>query len=128
MTTADPLLQPYRLKHLTLRNRVMSTSHEPAYSEDGMPKARYRLYHAEKARGGFLYTDMFDTTMIYVATRETTYHRGARPVTLKAGARLVVPRDDPTVDRGELFDLVREGRLLPMGPIWRVAAVLWEQD
>ncbi len=48
----DPLLQPYTLKHLTLRNRVMSTSHEPAYSEDGMPKDRYRLYHVEKARGG----------------------------------------------------------------------------
>jgi 2,4-dienoyl-CoA reductase-like NADH-dependent reductase (Old Yellow Enzyme family) len=48
----DPLLQPFQLKHLTLRNRVMSTSHEPAYSEDGMPKQRYRLYHVEKARGG----------------------------------------------------------------------------
>ncbi len=47
----DPLLQPYRLKHLTLRNRIMSTAHEPAYSEDGLPKERYRLYHAEKARG-----------------------------------------------------------------------------
>ena len=52
----DPLLQPYRLKHLTLKNRVMSTSHEPAYSEDGMPKERYRLYHAEKARGGMALT------------------------------------------------------------------------
>ena len=31
----DPLLQPFQLKHLTLKNRVMSTSHEPAYSEDG---------------------------------------------------------------------------------------------
>ncbi len=49
---SDPLLQPYQLKHLTLRNRVMSTSHEPYYSEDGMPKDRYRLYHVEKARGG----------------------------------------------------------------------------
>jgi N-methyl-L-proline demethylase len=48
----DPLLQPFQLKHLTLRNRVMSTSHEPAYSEDGMPKERYRLYHVEKAKGG----------------------------------------------------------------------------
>jgi 2,4-dienoyl-CoA reductase-like NADH-dependent reductase (Old Yellow Enzyme family) len=48
----DPLLRPYRLKHLTLRNRVMSTAHEPYYSEDGMPKDRYRLYHVEKARGG----------------------------------------------------------------------------
>jgi 2,4-dienoyl-CoA reductase-like NADH-dependent reductase (Old Yellow Enzyme family)/thioredoxin reductase len=52
----DPLLQPYQLKHLTLKNRVMSTSHEPAYSEDGMPKARYRLYHAEKAKGGIALT------------------------------------------------------------------------
>ena len=30
----------------------MSTSHAPAYAEDGMPKERYRLYHEEKARGG----------------------------------------------------------------------------
>lgn len=52
----DPLLQPYQLKHLTLRNRVMSTSHEPAYSEDGMPKDRYRLYHREKAKGGLALT------------------------------------------------------------------------
>jgi 2,4-dienoyl-CoA reductase-like NADH-dependent reductase (Old Yellow Enzyme family)/thioredoxin reductase len=52
MTDIDPLLRPYHLKHLTLRNRVMSTAHEPAYSEDGMPKERYRLYHVEKAKGG----------------------------------------------------------------------------
>ena len=48
----DPLLQPYQLKHLTLRNRIMTTSHEPAYPEDGMPKDRYRLYHLERARAG----------------------------------------------------------------------------
>jgi len=52
----DPILQPFRLKHLTLKNRIMSTSHEPAYAEDGMPKERYRLYHAEKARGGVALT------------------------------------------------------------------------
>ncbi len=52
----DPLLQPYQLRHLTLRNRFMSTSHEPSYSEDGMPKDRYRLYHVEKARGGLALT------------------------------------------------------------------------
>ena len=50
--SSDPLLQPYRLKHLKLRNRVMTTSHEPAYPEDGMPKARYRAYHAERAKAG----------------------------------------------------------------------------
>ncbi|WP_297775520.1 NADH:flavin oxidoreductase [uncultured Roseovarius sp.] len=48
----DPLLQPYQLKHLTLKNRIMTTSHEPAYPEDGMPKARYAAYHAERARAG----------------------------------------------------------------------------
>jgi len=52
----DPLLQPYQLKHLSLRNRLMSTSHEPAYSEDGLPKNRYRLYHLEKAKGGIALT------------------------------------------------------------------------
>ena len=49
---SDPLLQPYKLKHLTLKNRIMTTSHEPAYPEDGMPKGRYRAYHAERAKGG----------------------------------------------------------------------------
>lgn len=48
----DPLLAPFTLKNLRLRNRVVSTSHEPAYGEDGMPKDRYRRYHREKARGG----------------------------------------------------------------------------
>jgi N-methyl-L-proline demethylase len=52
----DPLLQPYRLKHLTLRNRIMTTSHEPAYPEDGMPKDRYRLYHLERAKAGVALT------------------------------------------------------------------------
>ncbi|WP_417210596.1 FAD-dependent oxidoreductase [Antarctobacter sp.] len=50
--STDPLLQPYRLKHLTLRNRIMTTSHEPAYPEDGMPKARYAAYHTERAKAG----------------------------------------------------------------------------
>ncbi|MDZ7909905.1 MAG: NADH:flavin oxidoreductase [Gemmobacter sp.] len=48
----DPLMQPYRLRHLTLRNRILTTSHEPAYTEDGMPKDRYRLYHVERAKAG----------------------------------------------------------------------------
>ena len=52
----DPLLQPYRLKHLTLRNRIMITSHEPAYPEDGMPKGRYRAYHVERAKAGVALT------------------------------------------------------------------------
>jgi 2,4-dienoyl-CoA reductase-like NADH-dependent reductase (Old Yellow Enzyme family)/thioredoxin reductase len=56
VTSIDPLLQPYQLKHLTLRNRIMTTAHEPAYPEEGMPKARYRAYHVERAKGGIALT------------------------------------------------------------------------
>lgn len=52
----DPLLQPFQLRHLTLKNRLMVSSHEPAYTEDGMPKDRYRLYHVERAKGGLALT------------------------------------------------------------------------
>jgi len=62
--TSDPLLQPFTLKHLELRNRVFSSSHEPAYSEDGMPKARYRLYHVEKAKGGVALTMTAGTAIV----------------------------------------------------------------
>jgi 2,4-dienoyl-CoA reductase-like NADH-dependent reductase (Old Yellow Enzyme family)/thioredoxin reductase len=56
MAGDDPLLQPFRLKHLTLKNRIMSTAHEPAYSDGGLPTERYRLYHLEKAKGGIALT------------------------------------------------------------------------
>ena len=52
----DPLLQPYQLKHLTLRNRILITSHEPAYPEEGMPKDRYLAYTVERAKGGVAMT------------------------------------------------------------------------
>ncbi len=54
--SSDPLLQPFQLKHLTLRNRIIITSHEPAYPEDGMPKGRYRAYHVERAKAGVAMT------------------------------------------------------------------------
>ena len=56
MASSDPLLQPYTLKHLTLKNRIMTTSHEPAYPEDGLPKDRYRAYHVERAKAGVAMT------------------------------------------------------------------------
>ncbi len=55
-TTKDPLLQPFTLKNLRLRNRVCSTAHEPNYSEHGLPTERYRRYHEEKAKGGIALT------------------------------------------------------------------------
>ncbi len=50
--TTDPLLQSFQLKHLTIRNRIMSTSHAMGYQHDGMPAERYQRYHLEKATGG----------------------------------------------------------------------------
>lgn len=54
--STDPLLQPYTIKHLTLRNRIITTAHEPAYSEDGIPTRRYAAYHIERARAGIALT------------------------------------------------------------------------
>ena len=48
----EPLLEPFAIRHLTLRNRIVSTAHAPNLVEDGHPKDRYRLYHEEKAKGG----------------------------------------------------------------------------
>ncbi len=56
MNQTDPLLQPFQLKHLRLKNRILSTSHEPSYAEDAKPKLRYQLYHEEKAKGGVALT------------------------------------------------------------------------
>ena len=52
----DPVLEPFQLKGLRLKNRIMSTAHAPSYVEDGKPKQRYRLYHEEKAKGGLALT------------------------------------------------------------------------
>jgi len=48
----DPLLEPFDLAGLRLRNRIFSSSHSPGYNVDGTPSDRYVRYHEEKARGG----------------------------------------------------------------------------
>lgn len=48
----DPLLQPFSIKHLKLRNRIMSTSHACGLEANGMPDDAYQRYHEEKAKGG----------------------------------------------------------------------------
>ncbi len=52
----ESLFKPLKLKHLTLRNRVMSSGHEPAYTNEGRLTERYKLYHIEKAKGGLALT------------------------------------------------------------------------
>ena len=55
-TRRDPLLQPLRIKKLTLKNRIMSTSHASGMEVDGMPVERYQRYHEDKAKGGIALT------------------------------------------------------------------------
>ena len=54
--SADPLLQPFTLKNVTFRNRIMSTSHSEGFSDQGLPKEPLQRYHEEKARGGIALT------------------------------------------------------------------------
>ena len=96
MSAADPLLQPFQLKHLTLKNRVMSTAHAPAYVEDGLPKQRYQLYHEEKAKGGLALT-MFGGSSSVAADSPSSFgqidicrrpdHPGAAGVRRRASTR-----------------------------------------
>lgn len=48
----DPLLQPLTIRHLTIRNRIMSTSHACGLEQNGMPDDAYQSYHEAKAKGG----------------------------------------------------------------------------
>ncbi len=52
MPAHSVLLEPFRLRNLTLRNRIVSTAHAPGYSAQSIAGDRYRLYHEEKAKGG----------------------------------------------------------------------------
>ena len=52
MPRTDPLLQPFSLKHLTLKNRIFSSAHLSSLVREGMPKEEYQAYHEEKAKGG----------------------------------------------------------------------------
>lgn len=54
--TSDPLLAPFRIKGLRLRNRIVSTSHASMLDEGGIPGERYQRYHEVKAQGGLAMT------------------------------------------------------------------------
>jgi 2,4-dienoyl-CoA reductase-like NADH-dependent reductase (Old Yellow Enzyme family)/thioredoxin reductase len=52
----DKIFEPLTIKQVTLRNRIVSTSHSEVYAKDGLPTDRLAAYHAEKARGGIAMT------------------------------------------------------------------------
>ncbi|MGX0977693.1 2,4-dienoyl-CoA reductase-like NADH-dependent reductase (Old Yellow Enzyme family)/thioredoxin reductase [Roseovarius sp. MBR-51] len=60
----DPLLTPFSLSKLTLRNRIISTSHASMFDDGGMPTERYQAYHEEKARGGIAMTMIGGSAMV----------------------------------------------------------------
>lgn len=65
-------MQPFRLRHLTLKNRILSTSHAISYVENGLPLERYQLYHEEKAKGGLALT-MFGGSSIVAADSPSVF-------------------------------------------------------
>jgi mycofactocin system FadH/OYE family oxidoreductase 2 len=52
VTELPHLFSPVTIGGVTLRNRIFSSGHVPGFAEGGYPTERYRLYHAEKAKGG----------------------------------------------------------------------------
>ena len=60
----EALLQPLRIRQLTLRNRIVSTAHAPGYGFDSLPAERYRRYHEEKAKGGVALTMIGGSTAV----------------------------------------------------------------
>ena len=103
--STDALLQPYLLKHLVFRNRLMSTAHEPAYTEDGMPKERYRLYHAEKAKGGIALT-MFGGSSVVSPDCPATF--GQLDVSDDRGSLFVAFEKGPTQPRSVITNVPKQ--------------------
>lgn len=64
MSGYDALLQPFTLRGLTLRNRIVSTAHAPGYGDQALAGERYRLYHEEKAKGGVALTMIGGSTAV----------------------------------------------------------------
>lgn len=51
MSRYPTLFSPLTIKHLRIRNRLLSTSHAPGYAAGGRITERYLRYQEEKARG-----------------------------------------------------------------------------
>lgn len=72
MARPDPLLEPFILRGMRLKNRIVSTAHAPGYAEGGLPGERYQRYHEEKARGGLALT-MFGGSSVVSRTSPSAF-------------------------------------------------------
>ena len=50
--TEDPLLEPFTLRGVTIRNRIFSTGHALSHAMGGKPTSQTLHYQMEKAKGG----------------------------------------------------------------------------
>ena len=73
MAQYEALLEPLQIKGMTIRNRFLSTSHQPVYNEGGRPSERYIRYQEEKAMGGIGLAQCGGATGI---APENSYHYG----------------------------------------------------
>ena len=73
MSHLDPLFAPLVIRHLTIRNRFLSTSHAPGYAVRGDITERYIAYEAEKAKGGVGLVQFGGATAVSV---ENSFHYG----------------------------------------------------
>jgi 2,4-dienoyl-CoA reductase-like NADH-dependent reductase (Old Yellow Enzyme family) len=73
MANYDVLFQPLTIKNVTIRNRFLSTSHQPGYAVGGKSTERYVRYEEEKAKGGVGLVQFGGATTVSV---ENTYYYG----------------------------------------------------
>ena len=123
-TGSDPLLEPFRLKHLVFRNRIMSTSHASGLAEDGLPRERYQLYHEAKAKGGLALTMFGGSSNVSLdSQRSSPYlnlhderiveHFQRFATRIHAHGALLMCQVSHVGGRGETF---AGARLAPIGP------------
>ncbi len=66
MSEAFPrLFSPLALGRVTVKNRIVSTSHDAHFGVNGLPGDRYIRYHVEKAKGGAGLVQAFGTTSVH---------------------------------------------------------------
>src|SRR4051794_9545732 len=73
MAFLDPLFTPLTIRHVTIPNRFLSTSHAPGYAVHGDITDRYVAYESEKAKGGVGLVQFGGATAVSV---ENSFHYG----------------------------------------------------